>query len=211
MFTDAEAGALEFPSSTSRSYNYFTPRKRRGTVYEDVTVHVQPDPERHLTQGWIYAFADGSAGYPPDWTALKSSDWHKFLDPNEEWEQTIYRNNANVVRQVKSNVESAKDAGAFAAFNTAWTKVLEQHVFTWAHAEHRLGLHVYTPAQRDAPTNMINNARRSARRTSCASPRTSSSTTSSSPGSSRTSTGAPTSRPGRTTRSGSRRARTWSS
>ena len=28
----------------------------------------------------------------------------------------------------------------------------------WAHAEHGLGMHVYTPANRDAPTNMINNA-----------------------------------------------------
>jgi len=32
-FTDAEAGVKEFPSSTSRSFNYFTPRKRRATVY----------------------------------------------------------------------------------------------------------------------------------------------------------------------------------
>ncbi len=54
VFTDAEAGAKEFPSSKSRSYNYFTPKKRRASVYEDVTVDVQPDPERHLTQGWIY-------------------------------------------------------------------------------------------------------------------------------------------------------------
>ena len=60
VFTDAEAGAKEFPSSRSRSYNYFEPRKRRARVYEDVTVDVQPDPERHLTQGWVYAFADGT-------------------------------------------------------------------------------------------------------------------------------------------------------
>ena len=32
VFTDAEAGAKEFPSSDSRSFNYFTPRKRRATV-----------------------------------------------------------------------------------------------------------------------------------------------------------------------------------
>ena len=101
MFTDAEAGAKEFPSSRSRSYNYFEPRKRRATVYEDVTVDVQPDPERHLTQGWVYAFANGDSGYPQEWTALKSSNWHEFLDPNEEWEQTIYRNNANTVRQIE--------------------------------------------------------------------------------------------------------------
>jgi len=40
VFTDAEAGAQEFPSWQSRSYNYFEPRKRRATVYEDVTMDV---------------------------------------------------------------------------------------------------------------------------------------------------------------------------
>jgi propane monooxygenase small subunit len=158
VFTDAEAGAQEFPSWQSRNYNYFTPRKRRATVYEDVTVDVQPDPARHLTQGWVYAFANGDSGYPEDWTVLKSSNWHEFLDPNEEWEQTIYRNNANVVRQISQNIEQGRLAGAFSQFNSAWVRVLERHVFAWAHVEHGLGLHVYTPAQRDAPTNMINNA-----------------------------------------------------
>jgi propane monooxygenase small subunit len=158
VFTDAEAGAQEFPSSTSRQYNYFTPRKRRASVYEDVTVDVQPDPARHLTQGWVYAFADGTSGYPEEWSALKSSNWHEFLDPNEEWEQTIYRNNANIVRQIQANIANAKAAGAFQNWNRAWSKVVERHVSAWAHAEHGLGMHVYTPAQRDAPTNMINNA-----------------------------------------------------
>ena len=158
VFTDAEAGAQEFPSWQSRSYNYFAPRKRRATVYEDVTVDVQPDPARHLTQGWVYEFANGIGGYPQDWTALKSSNWHEFLDPNEEWEQTIYRNNANVVRQIQQNIEQGRAANVFAALDPAWVRLLERHVFAWAHAEHGIGMHVYTPAQRDAPTNMINNA-----------------------------------------------------
>ena len=159
VFTDAEAGAQEFPSWQSRSYNYFTPRKRRATVYEDVTVDVQPDPARHLSQGWVYAFANGDAGYPAGVERpSKSSNWHEFLDPNEEWEQTIYRNNANVVRQISQNIEHGRTAHVFAAMNAAWVKILERHVFAWAHVEHGLGMHVYTPAQRDAPTNMINNA-----------------------------------------------------
>jgi propane monooxygenase small subunit len=157
-FTDAEAGAREFPSSTSRSFNYFTPAKRRATVYEDVTVDIQPDPARHLLQGWVYGFADGTGGYPQEWTALKSSNWHEFLDPNEEWEQTIYRNNANVVRQIHQNLENARAARAFAGWNRGWVTVVERHVGAWAHAEHGIGMHVYLPAQRDAPTNMINNA-----------------------------------------------------
>ena len=126
VFTDAEAGAREFPSSNSRTYNYYKPAKRRATIYEDVTVDVQPDPERYLLQGWIYGFADGIGGYPLDWTALKSSNWHKFLDPNEEWEQTIYRNNANVVRQISQNLANAKAARAFEGWNTGWIKVVEQ-------------------------------------------------------------------------------------
>ena len=124
VFTDAEAGSKEFPSSDSRAFNYFTPAKRRATVYEDVTVDVQPDPERHLTQGWIYGFADGTSGYPKEWTKLQSSNWHEFLDPNEEWEQTIYRNNANVVRQVQHNIANAKDAHAFAQWNRPWVDIV---------------------------------------------------------------------------------------
>ena len=151
-------GPRNFPRPTSRSYNYFTPAKRRATVYEDVTVDVQPDPERHLLQGWIYGFADGTGGYPQEWTALKSSNWHAFLDPNEEWEQTIYRNNANVVRQISQNLANAKAARAFEGWNSGWIKTVERHVSAWAHVEHGIGMHVYLPAQRDAPTNMINNA-----------------------------------------------------
>ena len=157
-FTDAEAGAKEFPSWQSRSFNYFTPHKRRATVYEDVTVDVQPDPARHMTQGWMYEFANGIGGYAHESTALKSSRWHEFLDPNEEWEQTIYRNNANVVRQISQNIEHGRTAQVFSQLSPSWVRVLERHVFAWAHAEHGIGLHVYMPAQRDAPTNMINNA-----------------------------------------------------
>src|SRR5882762_7568726 len=110
VFTDAEAGAREFPSSDSRTFTYYEPQKRKASVYEDVTVDVQPDPERYLIQGWIYGFGDGPGGYPHDWTALKSSNWHEFRDPNEEWEQTIYRNQSAVVRQIELNLQNAKDA-----------------------------------------------------------------------------------------------------
>jgi propane monooxygenase small subunit len=158
VFTDAEAGALTFPSSESRKFNYFKASKLNASLYEDVTVDVQPDPARHLTQGWVYGFARGPGGYPAEWTQIKSSDWHAFRDPNEEWEQTIYRNNANVVRQIGQNLQNAKDNHAFAAWSRAWTQVVERHVGAWMHAEHGLGMHVFLPAQRDAPTNMINNA-----------------------------------------------------
>jgi propane monooxygenase small subunit len=181
VFTDAEAGAKVFPDSTSRNYNYFTPQKRKQSHYEDVTVEVQPDPRHYLSQGWLYGFSDGRGGYPLDWTALKAwgsdrpeperypgsggkgydwpaTGWHEFRDPNEEWELTFYRYNANVVRQLTQNVETARQTKAFEQWNSNWKDFVAQHVGAWMHVEHGLGLYVFANANRRAPTNMHNNA-----------------------------------------------------
>jgi propane 2-monooxygenase small subunit len=181
VFTDAEAGARVFPDSTARTHNYFTPKKRKPSHYEDVTVEVQPDPRHYLSQGWLYGFSDGRGGYPLDWTALKAwgsgrpeperypgsggkgydwpaHGWHEFRDPNEEWELTLYRYNANVVRQITQNVEIARQAKAFEAWNTNWVRFVERNVGAWMHVEHGLGLYLFANAQRRAPTNMHNNA-----------------------------------------------------
>lgn len=157
-FTDSEAGALTFPSSTSRKYNYFKPKKLRATMYEDVTVDVQPDPERYLTQGWIYGFGNGPGGYPKEWTSAKSTDWHTWLDPNEEWEQTIYRNNSAVVHQVSLVLENAKRANAYDNWGTSWKTFIARNLGAWMHAENGMALHVFTAIQRSGPTNMINTA-----------------------------------------------------
>jgi len=180
-FTDAEAGAKEFPDSDARSFNYYTPQKRKQTHYEDVTVEVQPDTRHYLSQGWLYGFSDGRGGYPLDWTVLKAwgSDrpeperypgsggkgydwpalgWHEFRDPNEEWELTLYRYNANVVRQLNQNVENAKQSKAFDQWNRNWVRFVERNIGAWMHVDHGLGLYLYANANRRAPTNMHNNA-----------------------------------------------------
>jgi len=180
-FTDAEAGAKEFPDSNARDYNYYVSAKRKQSHYEDVTVDVQPDPRRWLAQGWLYAWADGKGAYPLEWTALKAfgSDrpepvreagsgtegfgwpalgWHEFRDPNEEWELTIYRNNANVVRQLNQNIEAGRETKAFAQWRATWVDFVARHVGAWAHVDHGLGLYVFSKANRRAPTNMHNTA-----------------------------------------------------
>ena len=180
-FTDAEAGAKTFPDSTKRDFNYYTPAKRKQTRYEDVTVEVQPDPRHYLAQGWLYGFSDGRGGYPLDWTALKAwgSDrpeperypgsggkgydwpalgWHEFRDPNEEWELTLYRYNANVVRQLNQNIDVARQTKAFEQWSRNWIHFVESHVGAWMHVDHGLGLYLFANANRRAPTNMHNNA-----------------------------------------------------
>lgn len=183
VFTDAEAGARTFPDSgaSARRYNYYKPAKRKQTHYEDVTVDVQPDPRHYLSQGWIYGFADGTAGYPLTWTKLKAwgvdrpeperfpgsggkgyewpaHGWHEFRDPNEEWELTFYRYNANVVRQVNQNIENARNAKSFEQWTPNWIQFVERNVGAWMHIEHILGLYVFAAVQRSGPTNMHNTA-----------------------------------------------------
>jgi propane monooxygenase small subunit len=85
--TSAAAGATTFAGSDSRKYSYFEPKGRKATLYEDVTVDVQPDPGRYLIQDWIISFADGTPTYSPTRTHLKSSDWHKYRAPDQEWER----------------------------------------------------------------------------------------------------------------------------
>jgi propane monooxygenase small subunit len=180
-FTDAEAGAKVFPDSDARRFNYYVPQKRKQSHYEDVTVEVQPDPRHYLAQGWLYGFADGKGGYPLEWTALKAwgSDrpvpvrspgsggkgydwpahgWHEFRDPNEEWELTLYRYNSNVVRQLNQNIDAARQSKAFEQWNPNWVQFVAQHVGSWMHVDHGLGLYLFANANRRAPTNMHNNA-----------------------------------------------------
>ena len=158
VLTDAEAGAAKFAGSDSRSFNYFEPKGRRATKYEDVTVDVQPDPDRYLTQGWVYGWGNGDLEFDPRHTRIKSSDWHEFRDPNEEWERTIYINNANSIRQVQNSIENAKSENVFQDWNKSWLPILARHFSAWAHADHGLGMYVFLPAQRPAMSNMLNNA-----------------------------------------------------
>src|SRR5579859_1170843 len=119
------AGAAQFVGSESRKYNYFEPKGRKATHYEDMTVDVQPDPKRYLLQDWILAFADGTPTYSENWTAAKSTDWHKFRAIDEEWERTHYQRQSTIVGMITGAVNNARRSGAVKRFDKTWVKVLE--------------------------------------------------------------------------------------
>ena len=151
------AGAAIFPDSDSRKYRYFQPRGQRATHYEDVTVDVQPDPERYLIQNWIIEFSDGRGAYMKDNTRALSSNWHAFRAPDQEWERTHYQRQSKIETMVQSVISNARKSGAHTAFDKAWVKVLQHHLGAWKHAEFGLGTSLMQ-AQRYGYTQMINNA-----------------------------------------------------
>jgi propane 2-monooxygenase small subunit len=151
------AGSATFPGSDSRKYNYFEPKGRKATHYEDMTVDVQPDPERYLLQDWIISFPDGTPTYSKDWTAAKSSNWHKFRAVDQEWERTHYQRQSTICGMVQNTIENGRKSGAPARFDKAWVKVVQNHLGAYKHAEFGLGTSTMQ-AQRYGYTQMVNNA-----------------------------------------------------
>jgi propane monooxygenase small subunit len=151
------AGAATFADSNSRKYRYFEPRGKRATHYEDVTVDVQPDPERYLIQNWIISFPDGKGAYEKDGTQAKSSDWHAYRAPDQEWERTHYQRQSRIEIGVQSVIANGRKSGAQHAFDATWCKILQKNLGAWKHAEFGLGTSMMQ-AQRYGFTQMINNA-----------------------------------------------------
>ena len=151
------AGSSTFSGSDSRRYNYFEASGRRATVYEDVTVDVQPDPSRHLLQGWIMSFADGTTSYSEDATVIKCSDWHVFRAPDQEWERTHYQRQSRIEGLIQGVIANARKAGTNKRFDRVWNTILQTHLGAWKHAEFGLGTSLMQ-AQRGGYTQMINNA-----------------------------------------------------
>ena len=150
------AGSKTFSGSDSRRYNYFEPQGRRATLYEDVTVDVQPDPSRYLIQDWILSFADGTPSFHEGTTAMQCSDWHAYRAPDQEWERTHYQRQSRIEGTIKTVVDAARGSGAPARFDPSWVSVLQDHFGALKHAEFGLGV-ALTKAQRDGVTQMINN------------------------------------------------------
>jgi propane monooxygenase small subunit len=151
------AGAAKFPGWDSRKYNYYQPKGRKPTHYEDMTLDVQPDPKRYLLQDWILSYPDGTPTYSEDWTQAKSSNWHAFRAVDEEWERTHFQRQSTIVGMITHAIDNARRSGAPTRFDTAWVKVLEQHVGAYKHAEFGLGTSTMH-AQRYGYTQMINSA-----------------------------------------------------
>ena len=150
------AGSATFPGSDSRKYNYFEPQGRKASHYEDMTVDVQPDPERYLLQDWIISFPDGTPTYSKDWTAAKSSNWHKFRAVDQEWERTHYQRQSTICGMVQSTIENGRKSGAPSRFDAEWVKILQNHLGAYKHAEFGLGTSTMQ-AQRYGYTQMVNN------------------------------------------------------
>lgn len=125
-----------------RRFSYFTPRKRKPSLYEEVTVDTQPSVHRHLDRGWLVSFEDGRGTWSDDSTLLRSEDWFEFRDPAGLWERPYYQAGARSEAQIEGAVKGAARERMFEDFDPAWVAFLRANLQVPAFVEHGLWLAV---------------------------------------------------------------------
>jgi hypothetical protein len=138
------------PFSGSRQFTYFTPKGRHPTEYEDLTLHIQPDPNVFALQGWFTHFPNGRAPWTPESTALRCTNWWEFQDPSKQWQRTYVAAQAEQERGLDRIVDAARSEGLFADFDETWAKtILGKYYAAYACLEYGL-FRCFSYAQREA-------------------------------------------------------------
>ncbi|MBA2765023.1 MAG: hypothetical protein H0U42_10140 [Thermoleophilaceae bacterium] len=144
-------------ADAERSFQYFTPAKRRASIYEDVTIDTQPSPRRHMDRGWQLSF-DGVHGvWSDDSTLLEVADWYAFRDPGGWWERPYYQAGSQYERQIEGAVRQANADHLFDDFNPDWIEFLRSNLQVPAFVQHGLWLAV-AAAGRDTLADSITHA-----------------------------------------------------
>jgi NAD(P)H-flavin reductase/ferredoxin len=141
-----------------RTFSWFTPRRRRASLYEDVTIDTQPSVHRHLVRNWPVRFEDGRGTWDDASTALRSSDWFDFRDPGEQWERPFYQASTATEQQLDAALRSAAAQGLLADFSPAWVEFLRTFLQVPAYVEHGLWFATATIARdclSDAVTSVV--------------------------------------------------------
>jgi hypothetical protein len=123
-----------------RSFAWFTPKRRRASLYEDVTIDSQPSIHRHVDRDWPLHFEDGRGLWWPESTRLRSEDWYAFRDPGELWERNYYQQGTEHERLVEGAVSGALRERTLEDFTPEWVDFLRAQLQVPAFVEHGLWL-----------------------------------------------------------------------
>ena len=127
-------------SDQERHFAYFTPKRRRASIYEEVTVDTQPSIRRHVDRGYPLHFDDGRPAWWESSTALRSGDWYGFRDPGELWERTFYQKEAAYEQEMESAIQQADQDDLLGQVNARWMDFLRRHLQAMAYVDNGLWL-----------------------------------------------------------------------
>ena len=130
-----------------RSFQWYKPKRRRATQYEDVTVDTQPSVHRHMPREWPVHFEDGRGLWWDDSTALRSGDWYEFRDPGQMWERPYYQTGTSYEQLIEGAVRTARRERVFEDFTPEWVEFLRGHLQIPAFCDHGIWLALASAAR----------------------------------------------------------------
>ena len=123
-----------------RSFICFTPERRKPTEYEMYTVGQQSSPEQWLDVDWPLRFDDGRAPWDDSSSAVKSTKWFDYRDPNKTWERP-YVSQANEEEQALSRIVPVLTKGSSRGLDATWAReILGTTYAAWPFVEYGLFL-----------------------------------------------------------------------
>ncbi|MDP1818590.1 MAG: hypothetical protein Q8K58_01685 [Acidimicrobiales bacterium] len=131
-----------------RDFVYITPRGRRISEYEALTLYVQPleadsPTPRAMRSTW-----------PEDNTLLRCGDWFNFRDPAQMWSRSYVARQAEQERSLERASETARAAGFYARIDDDWAALLGDVYVTAGYFEKGLSW-ALDYAQMNAPADVI--------------------------------------------------------
>jgi hypothetical protein len=131
-------GARNRDDDAARGFFYFTPQKRRASLYEELTIDTQISNYRHLKGGWLTAFEDGRGAHSLGSTRIQVKDWFDWRDPAGLWERPFYQQAAGYAREQETAIAAAHQEGLFDRMTDAWKTFLQTSLQLPAFYEHGL-------------------------------------------------------------------------
>lgn len=123
-----------------QTFVWFTPERRKPTEYELYTVGQQSSPEQWLDVDWPLRFDDGRAPWTDDSSAIKTTKWFDWRDPNKTW-QRPYVSQANQDEQALVRLLPVLTKGSASGLDATWsTEILGKTYAAWPFVEYGLFL-----------------------------------------------------------------------
>ena len=119
---------------------WFTPEKRKPTEYEMYTVGQQSSPDQWLDVDWPLRFDDGRAPWVDESSAVRTTKWFDYRDPNKTW-QRPYVSQTNQDDQALARLVPVLTKGSTRGLDAGWTtEILGKTYAAWPFVEYGLFL-----------------------------------------------------------------------
>jgi hypothetical protein len=123
-----------------QTFVWFTPERRKPTEYELYTVGQQSSPEQWLDVDWPLRFDDGRAPWDDSSSAIRTTKWFDWRDPNKTW-QRPYVSHTNQDEQALLRLMPILTKGSARTIDEKWAKeILGKTYAAWPFVEYGLFL-----------------------------------------------------------------------